>query len=309
MNIIVIGAGGVGGFFGGKLAQAGFNVTFIVRGKHLEAIAKNGLKVKSIQGDFTVHPKVTDQIQDVSETPDLIILGVKSWQVTEVAEQIKPLLHKNLAILPLQNGADNADKLQRVLGKENVLCGLCQIISKVEGPGVINHFGFEPKIVFGELNNRKTERVLKIQSAFEKAGINSKISDDILTDVWRKFMFITTISALGGLTRSPIGAIREAPYLRQIMLDTANEVLKIAKAKHIALTKDDIEKAFKNIDSLDYHSTASLQRDIMDGKPSELDNFNGYIVRQGKELGIETPVNALIYHCLMPMEKKARKLL
>ena len=306
MKILVIGAGGVGGYFGGKLAQAGLDVSFLVRGKHFEAIKKKGLQVKSIEGDFKVYPKVVNDIKNLKESPDLIILGVKSWQIIDIAKQIKPLVGKNTMVLPLQNGADNADKLLSVLPKENVLAGLCRIVSKIESPGVINHFGFEPEIIFGEVNNAKTERVLNIKKAFDKAGFNNKISDDIFVDIWIKFMFITTYSGIGALTRAEIGAVLKIPYLKQIMVDTANEILKIAQAKKINLTQKDADNAIRVIDHLSPDTTASMQRDVMEGKPSELDNFNGYIVRQGKALGIETPINTFIYNCLLPQEIIAR---
>jgi 2-dehydropantoate 2-reductase len=306
MNIVVIGAGGVGGYFGGKLAKAGFDVTFIARGKHLEAIKNNGLQVKSILGDFRVTPKITDSIKDI-KNPDLIILGVKSWQVLDVATQLKGVITKNTMVLPLQNGADNADKLLSVLPKEHVLAGLCKIVSKVEAPGIINHFTFEPEIVFGEFDNSKTERIKHLKEIFDKAGFKNTLSDDIHLDIWKKFLFIGTISGIGAITRAVFGVIREQEGIRKIIYDTANEMVAIANAKGIGLTQQDIEMIVKVIDNLDYNTTASMQRDMMEGKPSELENFNGYIVNQGKLLGIETPTNAFIYHCLLPQEMKARQ--
>lgn len=305
MNIVVIGAGGVGGYFGGKLAKSGCDVTFIARGKHLEAIKTKGLLVKSILGDFTVYPKVTDNLSDI-KNPDLIILGVKSWQVLGIAEQLKSVIGSETMVLPLQNGADNADKLLSILPKENVLAGLCKIVSKVESPGVINHFTFEPEIVFGEYDNKKSERIQNLKSVFDKAGFKNTLSEDIHLDIWKKFLFIGTISGIGALTRAVFGVMREQEGIRKIIYDTAKEMVAIANAKGVGLTSKDIEMIVKVIDSLDYNTTASMQRDMMEGKPSELDNFNGYIVAQGKELGIETPTNAFIYHCLRPQEIKAR---
>ena len=305
MKIIVIGAGGVGGYFGGKLAKAGFDVTFIVRGTHLDAIKNNGLQIKSIDGDFTVHPKVTATIKDVKD-PDLIILGVKSWQVLNVAQQLKSILNKNTMVLPLQNGADNADKLASVLDRQNVLAGLSRIVSKIEAPGIINHFAFEPQINFGEYNNEKTERVKILKAAFDKAGFKNSVSEDIHLDIWRKFLFIATISGIGALTRVVFGVMREDEAIRKMIHQTAIEIMNVANAKGINLTKKDIEIAIRAIDNTDYNTTASMQRDVMEGRPSELENFNGYIVKQGELLGIKTPVNSFIYQCLVPQENKAR---
>jgi len=309
MKIVVVGAGGVGGYFGGRLAQAGFDLTFLLRDAQFEAIKQNGLQVKSIKGDFKVFPKVINDVKTLNNTPDLIILGIKSWQLIALAKQIKPIVGKNTLVLPLQNGADNADKLLTVLPRKNVLAGLCRIVSKVESPGIINHFDFEPEIIFGNLNNQITEPLKALKNAFDKAGIKNKLSENILTDIWIKFLFITTYSGIGALTRMPIGAVRAHAYLMNMMLETADEVLQIAQAKKIALTQQNVKNCISAIENLDYHSTASMQRDLMDGKPSELENFNGYIVKQGLELGIKTPINDFIYYCLLPQEQKARKLL
>jgi 2-dehydropantoate 2-reductase len=307
MNIVVVGAGGVGGYFGGKLAQAGFDVTFVVRGRTLQAIKTNGLKVQSVHGDFVVQPKVTDDIKEL-KNPELVILGVKSWQIEPIAKELKHVITKNTMVLPLQNGADNADRLQNILPHENVLAGLCKIVSKIEAPGVINHFAFEPEIVFGEYDSKLSARIKIVKKVFDKAGFKSTISENIQLDIWRKFLFITTISGIGAITRVVYGAIREDDDLRQIMYQTANEIVAIANAKGIALTNDDIEIILKVIDNFNHGTTASMQRDFMAGRPSELENFNGYIVRQGKELHISTPANAFIYHCLLPQERKARGL-
>ena len=307
MNIVVIGAGGVGGYYGGKLTQAGYDVTFIARGKHLQAIKSSGLEVKSIYGDFIVYPNVTDNISEILR-PDLVILGVKSWQVEGIAKALIEVIHEDTLVLPLQNGADNADKLRAILPHKNILAGLCKIVSRVETPGVIDHFAFDPEIVFGEYDNEKTSRILEVASIFNKAGIKNRISDDIHLDVWKKFLFITTISGIGAITRSVYGDIRADEDLRKIMYQTANEIVAVANAKGIALKNDDIEMILNVIDNFNHDTTASMQRDFMAGRPSELEDFNGYIVKLGKKLHIPTPVNSFTYHCLLPQERKVRGL-
>ena len=306
MKIIVYGAGGVGGYFGGKLAHAGNDVTFIARGKHLEAIQENGLQVKSINGDFTVFPSVTQDISTVSN-PDLIILGVKSWQIPLIVNSLKSIISENTLVLPLQNGADNTEKLLQILDSKNVLAGLCRIVSKVEYPGMINHFAFEPEVVFAENDNKLTERVTKIKDIFDKSGFKNNISNDIHLDIWRKFLFITIVSGIGALTREVFGVLKGDESIRKIMINSGVEIMKIANAKGICITQVDLENSIKSFDNSGYNTTASMQRDIMEGKPSELDNFNGYIVKEGLLLGIETPINSFIYQCLLPQENKARK--
>jgi 2-dehydropantoate 2-reductase len=303
MNIVIIGAGGVGGYFGGKLAQAGLNTTFITRGQALEKIKQNGLQVKSILGDFHVYPHVTDQY-DVIKEADLILLCVKSWQIEKIANKIKPLLKSSATVLPLQNGADNADRLLKILNEENLIAGLCRIVSKIESPGVIDHFSYEPEIIFGEINNELTKRILSIKSVFDKAGFKNLISENIQRDIWLKFLFIASISAMGALTRSVLGKMREDPYLREKLMVTANEIVTVGQKLGISIDQADIDLTFDLIDKLEYDTTMSMQRDIMEGKPSELENFNGFIVKKGAELGIDTPVNDFIYYCLLPMEMK-----
>ena len=182
MKIVVFGVGGVGGFFGGKLAKAGFDLTFIARGENLKAIKENGLEIKSIDGDFKVHPNVTDNIREISDI-DLVILAVKSWQIDDIALQLKSVISKETMVLPLQNGADNTDRLLEFLPHQNVLAGLCKIVSKIESPGVINHFEYEPEIIFGEYDNAKTERMQKLKLVFDKAGFKNVHSNDIHLDI------------------------------------------------------------------------------------------------------------------------------
>jgi len=307
MKIIVVGVGGVGGYFGARLVEAGLDVTFIARGKHLDSILKKGLVLKSIDGNYTVFPvKATDNINEI-ENPDLIILAVKSWQIIEVAKKIKPILTKNTMILPLQNGVDNVEKLITILDKKHILAGFCKIYSKVEDYGIIDHFAYRPELFFGELNNLKTERVKHLKKVFDKASFKTIIPNDIHAEVWKKFLFICTVSGLGALTRVTIGAMIENIETRNLLQKTAEEIFAISQAKSIKLPHDMVTTIMNFIDKQVYNSTASTQRDIMDGLPSELENFNGYIVKQGKLLGIETPVNSFIYHCLLPQERQARR--
>ncbi len=308
MNILIYGAGGVGGYFGAKLAKAGNDVTFIARGEHLKAIQKNGLQIKSINGDFLVKVNATDSVENLKVTPDLIIFGVKSWQLTDAAKNCLSIFNKKTIVLPLQNGANNCNKLLKVFPKEQVICALCRIVSKIESPGIINHFEYEPEIIFGEISNEKTNRIKLIKQIFDKAQFKNKISANIQLDVWKKFLFITTFSGIAALTRSNIGVLRSSKYLRNWMLQTAKEIVAVANAKNISLTEKDIEKTFKIYDKLADNTTASMQRDVMEGKPSELENFNGYIVKLGKQLKMPTLLNDFIYYSLLPQEEQTRKL-
>jgi len=307
MEILVYGIGGVGGYFGGKLANAGFNVSMIARGEHLKAVQKNGLEIESLNGNFKVKPKLATS--DISEvpTPDLVILGIKSWQIPSVATELKSIIGEKTMVLPLQNGADNVEKLLEILPRKNVLAGLCFVVSFIDKPGKIKHAAFDPKITFGEIDNSKSDRILKLKNIFDEAGFENSIPENIQLEIWKKFMFICTVSGIGGLTRVSIDKIRESEYLNRVMKDTAKEIIKVGKAKGVPLKDTHLDMVFDIINAQPEGNTASTQRDIMNRKPSELDNFNGYIVKEGEKLGVKTPVNRYIYECLKPMEKEARK--
>ncbi len=308
MEILILGVGGVGGYFGGKIAKAGYSVSLFARGKHMEAIREKGLEVKSVTGNFTVFPKIVTDDTEEFPKPDLVILGVKSWQISEAANVLKSVIKKSTIVLPLQNGANNVEELLKVLPERNVIAGLCRIVSFIDAPGRIKHVAFEPEIVFGEVDNSRSQRTQVLQEIFNRSEIKNSIPEDIQLEIWKKFLFIVTISGIGGLTRVSVGRMRDSEYLYGMMQKTANEILQVANAKNIKLTKEHVSKVFDNINNLPYETTASTQRDIMEAKPSELENFNGFIVKEGQRLGIETPANKLIYECLLPMEQKARKL-
>jgi len=307
MNIVIYGAGGVGGYFGARLAEAGNNVTFIARGNHLTTIQKKGLHLKSFKGDYLVSPaNATDNISNVKNI-DLILVCVKTWQLKEVAKSLKNVISSKTIVVSLLNGVENQDILCSELPKENVIGGLCKIVSFIEAPGVIKHNSYEPTIVFGELNNIKTDRALNLEQVLKNAKIKTVLANDIQKEIWTKFLFISTISALGALTRSSVGEMLEYPFIKNMMLSISEEILEVAKALGINLSDEVIENQFKIIESQPYKTTASLQRDMMQGIPSELEAQNGTIVRLGKELGIPTPTNDLVYFTLIPQEKRARK--
>ena len=306
MKITIIGTGGVGGYFGGKIAKAGYDVTFVARGEHLKAIQKNGLIVKSILGDFKLdRVKATDRINDIGAM-ELIIIGVKAWQVKEVANELKSIVKRKTIVLPLQNGVLATDELKEQISGDNVISGLCRIMSKIESPGVINHFGIEPTIVFAEVDNSKTERIQTIKELFDKSGINSKISNDINSDLWKKFISICA-SGLLAVTKTTYGELRELKETRQMMIDLLTEIYQLSQKIGIQIEHDFLDKTISFIDSFPYDSTGSLTRDVWEGKPSEIDYQNGTVVKLGQKFGIDTPINRFIYNCILPTELKARK--
>jgi 2-dehydropantoate 2-reductase len=306
MNIAIIGTGGVGGYFGGKLAQAGNHVTFIARGEHLKAIRENGLQIKSIKGDFLIKPaNVTDSIAEIV-SPDLVILGVKAWQVKDIALQLKQVIKPDTTVLPFQNGVLAHEELLEVLQPQQVIAGLCRIFSKIEAPGVINHFGVEPEIVFGEVDNSKTPRVENLHKVFESAGITSNIAGDILTELWKKLMIIGS-GGLLALTRSTYGEVRENKETRELMHLLLQEIFQVSAKAGAHIEPQFVDKTMNYIDTYPYDAATSLARDIWSGKPSEIEYQNGTVARMGEKLGVSVPVNKFVYHCLLPMERKSRR--
>ena len=303
MRVAVVGAGGVGGYFGGRLAQAGVDTTFLVRGKTLEALRAGPLRVDSIKGDFQVSVSTTP-----AGTFDVILMTVKAWQIAEAAESIKPFIGPGTVVVPLENGVDAADVLLSVVGREHVAGGLCAIVSFLVAPGHIRHAASEPIIMFGELDNRPNERLERLREAFTRAGVNADIPPDIHRSLWTKFLFIATLSGIGALTRVPIGAWRAVPEVRAIADSSLREVAALAAARGIDLGADAIEKTWQRYDSLAAESPSSLQRDVMEGKPSELDAQLGAVVRLGRESGVPTPITEALYACLVPQERRARGL-
>jgi len=306
MRIAVFGTGGVGGYFGGRLAQAGEEVVFIARGEHLQALRTHGLRVDSVKGDFLLQSvQATDDPGQVGVV-DVVLLGVKAWQVPEVVQVMRPLIGPDTFVVPLQNGVEAPAQLAAVLGAQHVLGGLAKIISFKVGPGHIRHAGAEPYVAFGELDNRLSERVERLCQAFERAGVTVEIPADIQAALWEKFLFIVSWGGVGAVTRAPIGVLRTVPEVRQMLEQAMHEIFAVALARNIALPENVIGKTMAFVDRLPPDGTASLQRDLLEGKPSELASWNGAVVRLGQEVGVATPLHAFIYHSLLPLELRAR---
>jgi 2-dehydropantoate 2-reductase len=306
MRIAIFGTGGVGGYFGGRLAQSGADVVFIARGEHLQAMREHGLKIDSIKGDFVVHSiQATDDPNEIDPV-DVILVSVKAWQVPEAAQAMRPMVGPETVVVPLLNGVEAPAQLADVLGIEHVIGGLCGIISFVAGPGHIHHAGADPFINFGELDNNHSERVESLRRAFDQTtGITVKIPPDIQIAMWHKFLLVAPWSGIGAITRAPLGTFLGLPETRQMLQKVMQEVFSVAQARNVVLPKDVVDKTLTFLDSLPPNGTASMQRDIMEGRPSELEAQNGAVVRLGQAVGVATPLNTFIYHSLLPMELKA----
>ena len=308
MRIAVIGAGAVGGYFGGRLALNGNDVVFLVRGKTLQALRSGPLRVGSVKGDFDVKVQATDDPEAVGEV-DVVLVAVKTWQVPEAASAIQKMRRRDSVIVPLQNGVESPAQLAAIAGPGRVAGGFCAIVAQRMGPGHIGHVGGEPYIAFGEIERLDRGDCLEeLRDAFGAAGVHCEIPADIVAAMWMKFLFITPWGSLGAMTRLPVGPLRAAPESRAKLVQALHELAEIARARGIGLGRDSVDKTLAILDGLPEDTTASMQRDIMAGRPSELEGQTGAVVRFGKMAGVATPIHESIYAELLPLERRARGL-
>ena len=306
MRIAVFGAGGIGGYLGGRLSKAGEEVVLIARGEHLAAIRENGLRVDSIKGDFVATPALaTDNPAEVG-TVDAVILGVKAWQVTDAAKAMRPMIGPDTFVVPMQNGVEAPGQLAAVLGERAVVVGLGGLISYIVGPGHILHAGSEPFVSFGESDDSTSERTQQLLQAFQNAGVQANIPDNIHAALWGKLAFMAANSGVGAITRVPVGQWRSVTGSWEMAQQVIKEVLAVAHGKGIKMPIDALPATQARLESSPPGSTSSMQRDLMEGRPSELEVQTGGVVRLGLEVGAPTPVNTFIYNSLLPQEMRAR---
>lgn len=307
MKILIMGTGGVGGYYGGLLAQQGNDVTFVARGAHLYAIQHEGLKVKSIHGDFTVSPASAIEDPEAVGTVDLILFSVKTYNTDEAAEAIRPVVGLQTAVMSLQNGIDAAERIGAVVGGEHVIGGATWLSSAVEAPGVIKQISQFRRIVLGELDGGKSTRIQSIYEVLENAGVSAEISENIQKVLWTKFVFIAAASGIGSLTRLPMGDFRSVPETRELLSSIMQEVKSVAHAQGIILDPDVVQKSLEFTDNAAPHIKPSMQLDVESGHRTELESMIGVIGRKGRKLGVPTPASDFVYASLMPIELKARK--
>lgn len=306
MRIAIIGAGGVGGYFGGRLAQAGESVTFIARGAQLAALRANGLKLESIEGDAHLpEVRATDRPEEVGAV-DAVLVCVKTWQVPEVAARLSPLVGPDTLVVPLENGVEAPDQLAAVLGSRPVAGGVCHIMAYVTAPGVVRHAGVRPTVQVGELAGGASPRIERLVQALTRAGVSARASDDIRLAMWKKLLFIASMSGVGAVTRAPAGVVRVVPESRRLLEAAMHEVVAVARASGVGLGDEVVRETMAFVDGLPGDSTTSLQRDVQGGKPSELEAQSGAVARLGSVRGVATPVHSFITAALWPQELRAR---
>jgi len=306
MRFAIVGAGGLGGYYGARLAEAGNEVAFVARGAQLEAIRNNGLIILSPLGD--VHLKKVTASSDPQQIGpvDVIVVAVKTWQVADAARAMQPMIKADTIVVPFLNGVEAPDALASILGAKHVIGGLSKVFSMIEAPGVIRHFNPGAYVEIGELGGGPSDRVERLRSVFEKAGSQAKSSADIRTELWKKLLTVSSWAGLGALARSPMGVLRGMPETRALIDRAMDEGIAVGARRGHPITAAYKAELWKFYDAMPADATASMQRDLMAGKPSELDAWNGAIVRFGAATGVDTPVQTFTYHALLPMERRAR---
>lgn len=303
MKFAVIGTGGVGGYFGGMLARNGEEVWFLARGANLDAMRRHGLRIYSVNDQWTVPPdRITDDPSTVG-LADVILFCVKSYDTESAARALAPLVSDSTIIISLQNGVDNEEKIARAIARGVVFGGVAYIYSTITAPGVVTHTVGPTKIIFGppETQPEKVrDRAKAILHALTAAGITAVLSDNIQVELWKKYIFIAAVGGMTALTRLPLGAILAVEPSRAMLAEAMNETYVIGKAKGIALPDGFVAQVFETLKKYDNNSRSSLYHDLVNGRRMEVDAFSGTIIRYGKELGIPTPVHKAIYAALLP---------
>ena len=307
MRIVVHGAGAVGGYFGARLVQAGEEVVFVARGRQLEALRARGLVIESIVGDVRLERvTATDDPASLGEA-DAVLVTTKTWQVEAAGRALRPLVGPRTLVVPLQNGVEAATQLERSLPAEAVAGGLTRILCELVAPGRIRHTGIDPVVVMGERDGRRTGRCARLAGALERApGASVEVADDIEAELWRKFLMMCAVSGVCSVARVPLGRVRATPATGDLLRRCMEEAAAVAAARGVRLPDGAVAASLAFLDGLPPGSIPSMHRDIANGRPSELEQLSGAVVRLGRECGVATPVHQFIHAALLPAELAAR---
>lgn len=298
MRIAIFGVGGVGGYFGARLAAKGADVSFIARGAHLAALQKSGLKVESPFGDVLVHPvKATDKPADVGPV-DIVLFSVKLYDVESAGARLKPLLKPDTAVITLQNGIDAETSLGQIIGPEHVAGGVAYISATIAAPGVIKHLNKLHKLTFGEIDGRQSPRLDKLQALCTAAGFDAEVSNDINKALWEKFVFLVTLASATGSTRHSLGPILADPDTRRLVADLATEAAAVGRAAGIDLPVEIADRTLKIAGTLPAEMKASLAHDLAKGNRIEVEGLQGALVRMADKFSVPVPTHRAIYATL-----------
>jgi 2-dehydropantoate 2-reductase len=306
MRIAVIGVGGVGGYFGARLAQAGEEVTFIARGETLRALRESGLRIESVDGDILIKPAQATDDSALVGPVDIVLLAVKGWQAPEAIEAMRPLMGRETLALPLLNGVEAPEQLAAVYGQERVAGGLCGLFGWIVAPGHIRNGMPQPFISFGMLDGAANERLERLRAAYERSGVRAMTTDNIRAALWEKLLFVGPFGGVGAVTRAPAGVFRSLPETRALLEGAMAEIVAVARALGTPVAEGAMDRALAIVDGSPEEATASMQRDILAGRPSELESQIGVVVSRARKADVPVPIHAMIYATLLPQERRAR---
>ena len=301
MRVAVFGAGGVGGYFGARLAASGSDVTFVARGAHLAAIRANGLRVRAVDEDFTVRVAATDDPREVAPV-DHVLVTVKSYDTENVGRSLTPLLDEDTAVVSLQNGIDNEEKLAALHGADHVAGGVAYIFAHIAEPGVVQRTAAPRSLVFGELDGTLTERLERLRSACEAAGFEATVSDHIQRALWDKASLVGPMAAVTAAARLPIASLLPVEETKQLYLTVVAEFAAVARAEGVDLGADVVERKLAFAEALGPDARNSLHNDLEAGRRLELDALVGAVVRRGRRQGVAVPATETLYALLRPWE-------
>ena len=299
MRIAIIGAGGVGGYFGSRLIAAGEDVTFIARGTHLDAIRRGGLRIDSPKGHLHLRDvRATSDVATVG-TADVVLITVKMYDFETAAALLSPLIGANTVVITLQNGVEAVDIASRHVGREHVAGGVAYIAAVIAEPGLIRHTSMD-SLIFGELDGRRSDRLAALEAACLRAGFSARVSENIDVDLWAKFARLSVFSGMTAVTRSPIGVLRDDPDLFAMLRAACEETIAVARARGVRLPDAIMTDIVQMVTSLPHQAKASMLEDLERGRRLELPWLSGAVVRLGKEAGVPTPIHAFIATVLKP---------
>ncbi len=309
MRIAIAGAGGVGGLLGGLLARSGSEVVMIARGAHANAIRTHGLRVDSPLGRFTAPVAAVSHDPAALGHADAVLVAVKGWQVADLAPRLAPLVAEGGVAVPLQNGVEAAGRLATALGEEPVAGGLIAVLSWIDGPAAVKHVGAPPRMKVGERGpraGRPSARLDALAAALRAAGAEVEVVADVERAVWEKFLLIEPWGAVSAAARAPIGVVRTVPESRALLVGAMDELARLARARGVALADDAVERTLAIIDRVPFEATVSMQRDLGAGRPSELSDQAGAVIRLAHDAGMPVPIHEVLHAALVPQERAAR---
>ncbi|HEY2516109.1 MAG TPA: 2-dehydropantoate 2-reductase [Polyangiaceae bacterium] len=305
MRVVVIGAGAVGGVIGGLLARAGHTVAFVARGEARAAIRARGLSIATPSGAFTTGPLAAEEEPSALGRFDLVVVAVKAWQVAAMAPSLAPLLGEQAMVMTVQNGVEAAGRLAAALGEQAVVGSICHVLATREGPAAMRYASAPPLLTLGERSGGTSERLERLAEALRAAGMTAVVSPEIAVVLWTKLLFVEPLGSVGAVTRATADVLRAIPETRALLVQAMREVQAVAAGVGVSVPDANLEQALARVDGLPAGATASMHRDLLEGRPSELEDQTGAVVRIGKKTGVPRPVHDFLYASLLPQARAA----